>query len=268
MKLKLVSIIIPAYNASQYITEAIESVLRQTHKNWELLIVNDGSTDDTLDIIKQFDDKRIKIFSQENKGVSAARNVALSNMHGDYFCFLDADDVLPPFSLDVRLAVFKRNDNIAFVDGIVEVKNRDLSEIIRIYKPSFSGFPRVELIKLSEKCFFGPSWMIKNDKSKTYKMKEGLSHGEDLLFYIENANQGLYDYTDECVLYYRQTSGSAMSNLKGLQTGYRQIYHEIKKNNWANFWQLLYLRMKISKIMFLSFLKKGKLWSALKTLVD
>ena len=258
----------PAYNASQYISEAIESVLRQSYNNWELLIVNDGSNDDTLEKTKQFDDNRIKVFSQENKGVSAARNVALEKMQGDYFCFLDADDTLPPFSLETRLDVFCRYDNIAFVDGKVEVRSPDLKEIIRVYKPSFYGYPRKELLKLSEKCFFGPSWMIKNDKKRKYQMKQGLTHGEDLLFYISIADQGLYSYTDECVLHYRQTSGSAMSNLEGLLDGYKQIYREVRDNKWAGKSALLFLKLKISKIMFLSFLKKGKVFKALKAGVE
>ena len=260
----LVSVIMPAYNASQFIGEAIGSVLRQSYNNWELLIVNDGSTDETLEKIKQYDDNRIKVFSQENKGVSAARNVALSKMQGDYFCFLDADDVMPPFSLETRLGVFYRDDNIAFADGKVEVRSLDLNEIKRTYLPSFRGYPRKKLVKLSEKCFFGVSWMIRNDKNKIYHMKQDLTHGEDLLFYIEIADQGLYDYSTECVLINRQTSGSAMSNLEGLLYGYKQIYREVRKNKWAGKSALLFLKLKISKIMFLSFLKKGKVFKALK----
>ena len=83
----LVSILMPVYNAEAFISEAITSVIRQSHKNWELLIVNDGSTDRSKNIIHSFPDKRIQYFEQQNRGVSVARNVGLKNMKGDYFCF-------------------------------------------------------------------------------------------------------------------------------------------------------------------------------------
>jgi teichuronic acid biosynthesis glycosyltransferase TuaG len=93
---KLVSIIMPVFNAGQFIEQAVQSVLDQTYGNWELLIVNDGSTDDSLHVVQKFNDERIFIFHQANRGVSAARNAGLANMRGEFFCFLDADDILPP----------------------------------------------------------------------------------------------------------------------------------------------------------------------------
>jgi glycosyltransferase involved in cell wall biosynthesis len=91
----LVSIIIPAYNVEKYIGETIKSVINQTCGNWELIIINDGSTDDTADIAKKMAEKdpRIKLYSQENGGVSRARNKGLTLAQGDYIAFLDADDL-------------------------------------------------------------------------------------------------------------------------------------------------------------------------------
>jgi teichuronic acid biosynthesis glycosyltransferase TuaG len=91
----LISIIMPAYNTEKYIAEAIESVLRQTYKNWELLIVNDGSTDFTQSIIEKHakSDIRIKYFYQKNGKQGKARNLAISNSKGYYLAFLDADDI-------------------------------------------------------------------------------------------------------------------------------------------------------------------------------
>src|SRR5690606_24934270 len=138
MNNNLVSIIMPAYNATTYIADAIESVLHQTHPHWELLIINDGSKDNTEEIIKPFlSDSRIQYFKQENKGVSAARNVGLKNMKGDYFCFLDADDVLPPNSLADRLKIFQTNSQVKYVDGVVEKKDHSLKQILLIYIPAF-----------------------------------------------------------------------------------------------------------------------------------
>lgn len=89
-----VSIILCAYNEEKYIKDAIESALKQTLKDIELIIVNDGSTDKTENIIKNYHDTRIKLINQKNKGLGASRNTGLNNVSGEYIMFLDADDYL------------------------------------------------------------------------------------------------------------------------------------------------------------------------------
>src|SRR5690606_28602885 len=148
-KQELVSIVMPAYNAEKYIAEAIQSVLEQRHKHWELLIVNDGSKDNTGKIVQSFADPRIKYFEQENKGACAARNTALSNMNGSYLCVLDADDVLPQNSLNSRLAIFREDDRVTFADGKVLIMDDSLSKALRQYEPRVRGNPYRKLIKLN-----------------------------------------------------------------------------------------------------------------------
>lgn len=92
----------PAYNAGKYIREAITSVLEQSFTDFELLIVNDGSTDDTPDIIKSFNDERMVVLSQENKGVAAALNNGLRHARAPYIARFDADDVCYPYRLQVQ----------------------------------------------------------------------------------------------------------------------------------------------------------------------
>jgi glycosyltransferase involved in cell wall biosynthesis len=90
----LVSVCMPAYNAGKYIAEAIRSILDQTYTNWELIIVNDGSTDDTAAVLKQFTDPRISIYQQENSGQCAAANKAFDLSKGSLIKFMDADDLI------------------------------------------------------------------------------------------------------------------------------------------------------------------------------
>ena len=91
--MKKVSIIIPVYNSSKYLKECINSVIKQTYKNLEIIIVNDKSTDNSLEIINSFSDKRIIVINLEkNSGVSIARNKGVEASTGDYICFLDSDD--------------------------------------------------------------------------------------------------------------------------------------------------------------------------------
>lgn len=113
---ELCSVIMPAYNSEKYIDEAIESVIRQTYKNWELIIVNDASTDDTEKIIKSYQekDKRIKLISlSENQGVANARNTAVKNSIGRYIAFLDSDDYWEEEKLQEQIK-FMKNRKIAF----------------------------------------------------------------------------------------------------------------------------------------------------------
>lgn len=88
----LISIIMPAYNASLTIDKAIHSVLNQVYENWELIIVNDGSQDDTLNVCRKYDDSRISVITKENGGLSSARNTGLACSRGKYICFVDSDD--------------------------------------------------------------------------------------------------------------------------------------------------------------------------------
>jgi teichuronic acid biosynthesis glycosyltransferase TuaG len=265
----LISVIMPVYNAEKFVSEAINSVVNQRYPHWELLIINDGSQDRSSDIIAAYTDKRIRYFRQANKGVSAARNLGLAEMSGSFFCFLDADDVFPSDSLEARLAIFRADKNVHFVDGTVRVFDARLQTLLRVWQPSFQGNPLKTLVRLEGKCFFGPTWMVRVKPGTLYRMDEGLSHGEDLLFYSSIAQQGQYSYTAACILHYRKNSGSAMSNLEGLARGYSLLRKKLSVIPGYNIslQDKLLLQYKTRRIMFLSFLRTGKLLRALQYLV-
>ena len=108
----MISIIIPVYNAGKYLEECIKSVVEQTYADIEVILVNDGSTDDSEKICKKFekDDKRIRVFSKENGGAAAARNVGLDNAQGEYIVFVDADDVIHTKFLEILMKELVEND--------------------------------------------------------------------------------------------------------------------------------------------------------------
>ncbi len=254
----------PVFNGEKYISEAIKSVLNQSHSNLELLIIDDGSKDATLDIVNKFNDERIKYFRQENEGVSAARNVGLKNVCGEFLCFLDADDILPKDSIHDRLVVFKNDVN--FVDGRVEYVDSTNTNVLGIYQPVLDGVnPRESLLKIDGKCFMGVSWMIRTSILKSY-FKVGLSHCEDLLFLIENTIEGNYKKVDSVVLRYRQQNNSAMTNLIALELGYLTCKAELNKNSSISEKSKEAFRRKSRSIMFKSFFKKGMFMSAFRTL--
>lgn len=258
----------PAYNSGKYITEAIHSVLDQSYSNWELLIINDGSIDNTEDIIKEITDPRIHYFYKKNGGVSSARNLGLIKMKGDYFCFLDADDSYPKDSILSRINPFKNNCYLAFVDGSVQYKSFDFTSSLKLRKANYKGDPLPGLSGLNEACFFGNSWMIKNKKEYRYQFNEELTHGEDLFFYISIANQGLLDFTTEIVLNYRTGNDSAMVNLKGLEKGYKKIGLLMTQIPFVN-QEHSKLYLKTSKLIMLkSYIGKCNPFGALRVLLN
>lgn len=250
----MVSIIIAAFNASKYVSETIESVLRQEYNNWELIVVDNNSNDNTLQIVKSFEDKRIIVISEYKQGVGHARNAGLKIMKGSFFCFLDADDVMPTTALSSRLQIFESNPNLDFVDGGVQYVDEVLVPMNKKYTPSFIGMPFDRLLKLDSSCLFGNTWMIKKDPNENYTFQTDMTHAEDLFFYLSISRGKQYSFTSDTVLFYRQRQGSAMSNISGLENGYIKLIKKIKNRLNTPFKTVLLLKLKIAKIMFLSFL--------------
>ncbi|MDT0645311.1 glycosyltransferase family 2 protein [Zunongwangia sp. F260] len=113
----LVSIIIPCYNQGRFLNETLKSVLNQTYSNWECLIIDDGSTDDTAFLSNEWvkKDPRFLYFKQQNTGVSAARNFGLSQSKGEWIQFLDADDYLTPSKLKKCIEAYENDNSINFI---------------------------------------------------------------------------------------------------------------------------------------------------------
>lgn len=114
----LISIITPMYNAEKYIRETIDSVLAQAYPHWEMIIVDDGSTDNSYNIVNDYiqKDSRINLYERDRlpKGASTSRNIGIKKSKGDYIIFLDADDILFPTCLENRLETMKKEDNPDF----------------------------------------------------------------------------------------------------------------------------------------------------------
>lgn len=117
-----ISVIIGVYNAEKYLAETIESVINQTFKDWELILVDDGSTDNSQKIAKEFEEKdqRIKILEKENGGRASAINFGLKKAQGEYIAFLDADDLMPKERLEIEFKELEENKDIDFVYGDME----------------------------------------------------------------------------------------------------------------------------------------------------
>lgn len=265
----LISIILPCYNCQDYVGQAIDSVLRQSYEDWELLIVDDGSTDRSPEIIRQYaaTDARIHVITQSNDGVSKARNAALAKAHGEYVVLLDADDWLPQDSLLVRIKKFNESPDIAFVDGRVDIYNEAGNSIERSWAPTFRGNPYRMLVRLSPACFFGPTWMIRLGQGSEYQFDERLKYGEDLSAYVRLAQEGgKYDFVAETIYCYRNRAGSAMKNVDGLADGYLMLRKIFKAYNAFRPIDRVVFEYKIKRIMFLTYLRRGNIGKAVRYL--
>ncbi len=263
----LVSIIVPAFNAKKYIKETIESVLNQTYKNWELIVVDDGSTDETAEIVQSFSDDKIILIKQDNRGVSSARNRGIDKAGGKYITFLDADDVLPPHSLEVRVKYLEDNKNIDLLDGKIFLKDSELKDNVKIYTPYYKGKLLPRIIDLDSRVFCHVCYMIRSKALNKVRFKEGMTHAEDLLFCIELASKENinYGHVNEDIYWNRVGHISAMSNLDGLDNGYFKLIKEVKKLENVSKISYLKFKIRIAKTMTLIWLNQKKITKALRS---
>lgn len=180
----LFSIIMPAYNAEKYIKFAIESVIKQNYKNWELIIVENGSTDNTTEKCKQYlYDERISLYHSA-KGVSRARNYGINKAKGKYVLFLDADDMLE----DTALQIYNSNldDYVDLISTRFSVKKR-YSNNISVFKNDTKEKYLIQVLdNPTQRCtvtrsLFDRKKVLQND----IFFDETLSHGEDSVFLVQ-----------------------------------------------------------------------------------
>jgi teichuronic acid biosynthesis glycosyltransferase TuaG len=206
----LVSVITPAYNCAEYIEECIESVLNQTYQNWEMLIVNDKSTDNTQSIVESYakKDSRIKLFNQEkNAGAAAARNKALELSQGRFVAFLDSDDAWRPNKLERQLEFMLENKyGFTFTSyEIMSVKPLDKKKIFRVpEKINYNQYLRNTIIG---------NLTVIMDKELLGEIRVEVGYLEDVLTWMKYLRQGHIAYgLDENLAMYRVAENSVSSN--------------------------------------------------------
>jgi glycosyltransferase involved in cell wall biosynthesis len=180
--LPLVSIIIPTYNYAGFLHRAIQSCLNQSYKAIEIIIIDDGSTDNTKEIVQSYGDKIIYI-RQVNSGVSSARNNGLEHASGDFIAFLDADDYFTENAIEIRLTVLIQNpDAGAVVTETYSQKNESLS-----CKPGFKTDNKSD--KFYEDLLLGGfpfgtcAVLMRSTIAKRFRFMNGISNGEDVVYF-------------------------------------------------------------------------------------
>lgn len=188
-----ISIIIPVYNVEKYLEECINSILVQTFTDFEVLLINDGSKDRSGEICDEFavKDNRIKVFHQENAGVSAARNKGIENAKGEWICFVDSDDFLLKDFLNDFLSFFNPQIEL-LIQGLLNLKNDDGYQKGTVFETNKIISP-VDFLKQYNiiPYFFGPvGKLFKREIIERNKIRfdETKSYGEDTLFNLDYLN--------------------------------------------------------------------------------
>jgi glycosyltransferase involved in cell wall biosynthesis len=193
------SIVMPAYNTEKYIGEAITSVFKQTVSDWELIVIDDGSTDNTAEVVRQFSDLRIKIFSQNNSGISASRNKGSEVSGGEFIIFFDSDDRLYPDALERLGAAIRSNDKTIAVYGECMTINEAGKLIGTGKKPIFNVRPSGDILQhLLKKNFILPSATLirKSVLQKTSGFLTNIEMAEDWEMFCRLAATGSFIYID------------------------------------------------------------------------
>ncbi|HLV40548.1 glycosyltransferase family 2 protein [Xanthomarina sp.] len=183
----LVSIIIPTFNRSDFISETLDSVIKQTYQNWECIIVDDGSTDDTDEVLQTYldMDARIKYFQRPNNygaGGNGARNYGFQLSQGMYVNWFDSDDIMAPDFIEAKMQPFISNPDTDVVFSAFENVN-EKGKRTRIANQSFSGIILDDLV--DGHVSFGPlSFMIRRDKLEHIQYDETLRKNQDLDFFF------------------------------------------------------------------------------------
>lgn len=215
----LISIVTPAYNAAGFIAESINSVIVQTYTHWEMIIVDDGSTDDTKKVVAEFAqrDSRIKYHYQQNGRQGKARNLAISKASGEYIAFLDADDLWVSNKLEKQLEVFeKENCDLVYTSGnIFEANIQNLVKAIKVPEglQNNNSFILKQLFGYSVPIL---SVMVKKEhllKVNGFDENLQVQNAEDYQLWIKLCDNGtrFYGLQDE-LFYYRVHANQATSS--------------------------------------------------------
>ncbi|MBK9283699.1 MAG: glycosyltransferase [Sphingobacteriaceae bacterium] len=210
-----ISVILPVYNGEKYLREAIESVLNQTYRNFELIIVNDGSTDQSLSIIHSFSDNRIIcVNNQQNAGLIEVLNQGISLAKGEFIARMDADDICMPERFKMQMEVFEKNPEVVLVSS-------DYFQMEDGHLALSSGF--IESDELKTVLLFSPGMahptvVLRNSFQQNQKPYDiNFIHAEDYKLWIDLSEQGKFYNIPLPLLKYRTHTGQISQNYRAIQ---------------------------------------------------
>lgn len=210
-----ISVLMAVYNCDRYLREAIDSILDQTWSDFEFIIVNDGSTDSSLQILKEYSDPRIKVVTyEENKGVAYARNVGLEQCTSEFVALMDADDIALPDRLKLEYEYLMEHSEI---DGVyAKFRNLDVDGTLleREQPMAYYNYKYVKAVMIFENTIANLTAMFRRRIVEEYQLRydETCKIGSDYRFWIEYLRYGKIVGLDKVVCYYRLRHHSLYNN--------------------------------------------------------
>ena len=223
----LVSIIMPNYNSEKYVEATIKSVLAQTYQNWELIFVDDRSTDKSLDIVRSFGDDRIKIFQNEvNSGAAITRNKAIEEAKGRWIAFLDSDDLWVTEKLEKQI-MYMHDCEICFSYTDYHVIDES-NKVITTFRPHLDVCTYEDILKHNHiGCLTA---IYDSDKLGKVFMPVDAIKREDFACWLSILKNGVQAYClHECLAQYKVHSNSVSSNKLKMMKYQWQVYRKVEK---------------------------------------
>ncbi len=228
----LVSVIIPCFNAEKTLSMTVDSVRSQTYQNWEIIIVNDGSTDNSWRLAEDFAKfENIMVIHTHNAGVSKARNTGAHNARGEYLAFLDADDTWHPEKLQFQVEFLKKNPKtgVCFSKvGFTSPSGRSLNQYSHVPKTALTAF---NLLVENQLCTSSNIMCRKQVFTDTGGFAPGMNYAEDQEWLLRVAlkNQWQISGIPQVLVYYRTQPGSLSSSLDKMEQGWQTLVNKARE---------------------------------------
>lgn len=225
----LVSIIMPSYNTGKFIRATIESVLAQTYSNWELILVDDCSTDDTDDIVKAYlSDQRIRYIKNEtNSGAAVSRNRALREAKGKWIAFLDSDDLWESTKLEKQIAFMENHDYHFSYTNYIEIDEKSIPNGKHVTGPK-----RITKHGMYNYCWMGCLTVMYDVETVGLIQIEDIKKNNDYAMWLKVCKKANCYLLDENLARYRKRSGSISNHgYMMLIKWHYMLYHEAEKKN-------------------------------------
>lgn len=246
----LISVIIPLYNSEKTIRETIESVLNQTFSDFEVILINDGSQDSTLDIVSSIQDSRLKIFSYPNAGISTSRNRGISYTSGEFIAFLDHDDLWTPDKLESQLKALQENPQAAVAYSWNNFIDESSQFIRKGARTSVTGSAYEKLLVSNFLETASNPLIRKEALIQVGGFDESVSGPEDWDLFVRLAAHYHFVEVPHSQVLYRMTVSAVSSNVLMMETACLQVIDRafsqapkslqyLKKRRLANFYKYL-----------------------------
>jgi len=231
IKRPLVSVIIPCFNAEKTINDTLNSALKQQGVNFEIIIINDGSTDNTLSLLQQYKDPRVHLFNAKNSGVSESRNIGVQLSKGQYLAFLDADDLWASNYLASHLEAFSKAPRLGLSYAKIQFLRADGQETQVFSSPYNRPITAFEMMAENRVCTSSNMVCRREVFEQVGGFNEEMSYSEDQEWLLRIACHGQWDIVGlkACLLGYRASSNGLSASLTKMEAGWLDMMSQAKR---------------------------------------